>query len=103
MWRFGETKVVKETFFSAKKPINIWDVNVDNIVIWKLVEIKINCKNLAGYLSKVIRPLVFVLLKMSGYVQTFKVKDGDKDKSNKFMSFRRDDEKLLEKYKTIWT
>ena len=40
---------------------------------------------------------------MSGYVQTFNVKDGDKDKSNKFMSFRIDDEKLLEKYKTIWT
>ena len=29
---------------------------------------------------------------MSGYVKTFKVKDGDKD-----------DEKVLEKYKTIWT
>ena len=41
--------------------------------------------------------------KMSGYVKTFKVKDGDKDKSNKLMSFHKDDEKLLEKYKTIWT
>ena len=40
---------------------------------------------------------------MSGYVKTFKVKEGDKDKSNKLMSFRIDDEKLLEKYKTIWT
>ena len=40
---------------------------------------------------------------MSGYVKTFKVKDGDKDKSNKLMSFHIDDEKLLEKYKTIWT
>ena len=39
---------------------------------------------------------------MSGYVITFKVKDGYKDKSNKLMSFRIDDEKLLEKYKTIW-
>ena len=34
---------------------------------------------------------------MSGYVKTFK------DKINKLMSFRRDDEKLLEKYKAIWT
>ena len=34
--------------------------------------------------------------KMSGYVKTFKVKGGDKDKINKLMSFRRDDEKLLE-------
>ena len=36
---------------------------------------------------------------MSRYVKTFKVKD----KSNKSMSFHRDDEKLLEKYKAIWT
>ena len=41
--------------------------------------------------------------KMSGYVETFKVKDGEKKKNNKLMSFRRDDEKLLHKYKAIWT
>ena len=40
---------------------------------------------------------------MSGYVETLKVKDGDKDKNNLFMSFHIDDEKLLEKYKIIWT
>ena len=39
---------------------------------------------------------------MSGYVKTFKVKDGDKDKNKKLMSFHIDDEKLLEKYITIW-
>ena len=43
-----------------------------------------------------------VLPKMSRYVQTFKVTDGDKDKINKLMSCRIDDEKPLEKYKTIW-
>ena len=41
--------------------------------------------------------------KMSGYVKTFKVKDGDKDKSSKSMPFHIDYEKLLEKYKGIWT
>ena len=40
---------------------------------------------------------------MSGYVKTFKVKDGDKDKNNKLMSFLIDSEKLLEKYKAIWS
>ena len=40
---------------------------------------------------------------MSGYVETLKVKDGDKDKNNLFMFFHIDDEKLLEKYKIIWT
>ena len=56
-----------------------------------------------GYLHKVIRPLVLILPKMSGYVKTFKVKDEDKDKNNKLMCFHIDDNKLLRKYKTIWT
>ena len=38
MLRFGETKIAKEMFYAAKKPIKIWDVNVDNIVILKLVK-----------------------------------------------------------------
>ena len=38
------------------------------------------------------RPLVLIMCKMSGYVKTFKVKEGDKDKSNKLMSFGIDDE-----------
>ena len=37
---------------------------------------------------------------MSGYDESFKVKDGDKDKHNKLEFFHIDDEKLLEKYKT---
>ena len=41
--------------------------------------------------------------KKSGYVRTFKVKDGDKNKNNEFTSFCIDDEMLLEKYKTVWT
>ena len=40
---------------------------------------------------------------MGRYVKTFEVKEVDKDKNNNLMSFRIDDEKLLEKCKTIWT
>ena len=40
--------------------------------------------------------------KTSGYVKTFKVKRGDKDKNNKLMSFCIDNENLLQKYKAIW-
>ena len=57
MLRFGETKIEKETFYAAKKPIKIWDVNVDNKVISKLIETETNSKYLIGYLDKVIRPL----------------------------------------------
>ena len=41
--------------------------------------------------------------KISGYVKIFKVKDEDKDENNKLMSLHINDEKLLEKYKNIWT
>ena len=57
-----------------KKPIKIRYVNDGNIVISKLVETKTNSKYLIGYLDKVIRPLVLIMTKMSGYVKTFKVK-----------------------------
>ena len=35
MLRFGDTRVAKEKFYATKKPINIRDVNVDNIGISK--------------------------------------------------------------------
>ena len=96
MVRFGEKEIAKEKFYAAKRPIKIWDVNVDNIVISKLVETKTNSKYLIGIkFGKAIRPLVLTMIKTSGYVKTFKVED----KINKLMSFRIDDEKLLEKYK----
>ena len=46
-----------------KKPINIWDVNADNIVISKLFKTKTNSKYLIGYLDKVIKQLVLICLK----------------------------------------
>ena len=89
MLRFGETKGAKEKFYGAKKSVNIWDVIIGNIVISKLVETKTNSKCLIGYSDKVIRPLVLILSKMRGYVKTFKVKGGDKDKSNKLIDVFR--------------
>ena len=56
-----------------------------------------------GYLDKTIRPLVLIMPKISEYVKTFKVKDGNKNKNNKLMSFCIDDVKLLEKYEDICT
>ena len=47
--------------------------------------------------------LVSISPNKGGYVQTFNVKDGEKDKNNKLMFFRIDDDNLLDKYKTIRT
>ena len=95
----------QKKFYAAEKPIKIWYVNVDNIVISNLLETKTNFKYLIGHLEKVIRPLVLILTKTSWYLKTSKVKDGDKDKKNKLTSFRINDEKVLDKYKykSTWT
>ena len=98
MVRFREREIAKEKFYAAKRPIKIWDVNVDSKVISKLVQPKTNSKYLIGCLDKTVRPLVLIIPKMSGYVKTFKVKE----ENNKLKSFRIVDEKLLEKYKSIW-
>ena len=67
MARFGEKKIAKETFYAVKGPIKVCDVNVDNIVISKLVKTKTNSKYLIRYLDKAIRPLVLLMSKMNEY------------------------------------
>ena len=103
MLRFGETKEAKEKFMvqKKKKTLQIWNVNVDNIVLLRLVETKTNFNCLIEFLEKVIRPLLLILPKISGFAKTFIVKNRDKDKNQRQKSFRIDDEKLLEKYKTV--
>ena len=96
--KFGEIKAVQEEIYGGKMPIRIIRINVDNTIILKLAETKNNSKYLIGYLDDVIRPLVLVLPKLSGYLKTF----NGRDKNNKLISLRVDDDMLLEKYKTIW-
>ena len=69
--KFSKTKVSKEEFYGTKKSIQFWYVNVDNIIISKIFKSKNNFKYLIGYLDEVIKPLVLLLPKMSGYVKTF--------------------------------
>ena len=69
MLRFGETKISKEKFYAAKKPIKLWDVSVDNIVISKFIETKTNSKYLIEIkFDKAVRPLVLIMPKMNGYI-----------------------------------
>ena len=75
----------------CKKPMKNGDVDVDDIS--KLIET--NYRYLIEYLHKVIRPLVLILPIMCGYVKIFI------DKNNKLIPFCINDDKLLEKHKTI--
>ena len=52
-----------------------------------------------GCVGKIIRPILLIMQKMSEYVITFKVKDGDKDKRNK----KKKNIKLFRlRLKTLW-
>ena len=105
MSRLGENNG-KRKFLCFKKSYNIWDVNFDNIVISKLVKAKTNSKYFIGMkFNKATRPLVMIIPKMSEYVKVFIVKKGDKDKNNKWIYFRVEDEKskAIRKVKAIWT
>ena len=67
--RFGEAKIAEEKFYGAEKTINIWNFNINKIIIIYLTEIKKNCKYLIGYLDGVMRPSVLMLHKMKGWVE----------------------------------
>ena len=83
----------------VQKKIKFLDIHVNNTVISKLVK----QRKTFWYLDTVVRSLILILPKMSGYVKTFKVKDWDNYKNNKLMYFCIDHDKLLVKCKTIWT
>ena len=91
LWDKSSTKRV----LSCKKTIRTWDVDINNIVVSKLIERKNNSKYLILHLNEVIRPLVLILPGISGYIKNFK------KKNNKLTSLHIDNEKISEKYKTI--
>ena len=64
MVKFRKREIAKENFYAEESPINILDVNVDNIVLSKLVKTKSNFKYLVEYVDKTIRPLVLKMPKM---------------------------------------
>ena len=64
MVRFREKGIAKEKCYTAKIAIIMWDVNVDNIVISKLVKTKTSSKHLIEIkFDKAGRPLVLITLK----------------------------------------
>ena len=73
MLKCGKTTEAKEEFYGSK---NQWtyDIDVGKVVISKLTETNNISKYLIGYLDDVIRPLILVLPKVSGYVKAMKDK-----------------------------
>ena len=94
---FEDKKVNKIFFCKNKKLFNIHDLDVNKILVSK--KESYGTKNSFKYFIRyndddVIRPLCIKFLQMIGYVKIFD--------SNKTMSFKVGDNKLLNKYSKIW-
>ena len=94
---FDDKKINKSNFYKNKKLFNIHDLDVNKILVAKKESYgtKDSLKYFIGYNDDdVIRPLCIKLPQMIGYVKHFY--------SNKSMSFKVGDNKLLKKYNKIW-
>ena len=95
--KFDDKKINKSNFYKNKKLFNLHDLDVNKLLVSK--KESYGTKNSLKYFIKyndddVIRPLCIKLPKMIGYVKHFD--------SNKTISFKVGDNKLLKKYNKIW-
>ena len=94
---FDDKKINKSNFNRNKKLFNIFDIVVNQILVSKkeLYVAKNSLKYFIGYNDDdVIRPLYIKFPQMIGYGKCFD--------SNKTMSVKASDNKLLKKYPEIW-
>ena len=93
---FEDKKINKSNFYKNKKLFNVHDLDVNKILVSKKESsgTKNSLKYFTGYNDDdVIRPLCIKLPQMIGYDKNFD--------SNKTMSFKVGDNKLLKKYNKI--
>ena len=94
---FDDKKINKSSFYKNKKVFNTYDIDVSKILISKKEPYgkKSSFKNFIGYnVDDYMRPLCIKLPQMIGYVTHFD--------SNKTMSFKVNDNRILKNYSKIW-
>ena len=94
---FDDKKINKSSFYKNKKLFNLNDIHVNKLLVSKKESYgtKSSLKYFIGYNDgDIIRPLCILLPQMICYVKHFD--------SNKTMSFKVSDNKILKKYKKIW-
>ena len=94
---FDDKKINKSSFYKNTKLLSLNDIVANKILVSKKesYSTKNSLKYFIGYNDDdVIRPLCILLPQMIGYVKYFD--------SNKTISFKVRDDKVLKKYKKIW-
>ena len=86
----------KKTCHKLKEPIDLFSVNVDQIVVSdKFKHNNERFKHFIGYQDGPIKPLCIILPQMSGYIKCF-------ENGSKNMSCLGKDDEVWDKYDNIW-
>ena len=97
--KFSNIRLNKETFHEYKEAIDLFSVNVDQIVVSnKLKHNNESFKHFIGYHyanSEIVKPLCIILPRMSGYIKY--IENGGKN-----LSFFIKDDEVWDKYDKIW-
>ena len=95
--KFNDIILNKKEFHKSKEPIDLFLVNVDQIVVSdKFKHNKKVFKHFIGYQEgEIVKPLCIILPQMSGYIKYF-------ENDGKNMSFLIKDNEVWNKYNKIW-
>ena len=95
--QFNDIILNKKEFHRSKEPIDLFSVNVDQIVVSdKFKHNNEGFKYFIGYQEgEIVKPLCIILPQMSGYIKYF-------ENGSKNMSFLIKDDEVWDKYDKIW-
>ena len=95
--RFNNIKLNKKEFHKSKEPIDLFSVDLDQIVVSeKFKHNDEGFKYFIGYQKgDIVKPLCIILPQMNGCIKYF-------DNGRKNMSFMIKDDKVWDKYNKIW-
>ena len=94
--QFNDIILNKKEFHKSKEPIDLFSVNVDQIVVSdKFKHNNERFKHFIGYQDGPIKPLCIILPQMSGYIKCF-------ENGSKNMSFFIKDDEVWDEYDKVW-
>ena len=95
--KFNNIKLNKKEFHKSKEPIDLFSVDLDQIVVSeKFKHNDEGFKYFIGYQKgDIVKPLCIILPQMDGYIKYF-------ENGGKNMSFMIKDDKVWDKYDKIW-
>ena len=93
--KFGNIRLNKNEFHKSRDPIDLFSVNVDQMVVSDKFKQNESFKHFIGNKKgKIVKPLCIILPQMSGYIKYF-------ENGGKNMSFFIKDDKVWDKYDKV--